>query len=134
MGFVLSLLTHKWAGSVATALLVIVAALAMTQCSLKKAALSDLKGEREAHAKTKTNLATCKGNEARAHKAAADANASVELVRREGERLRAVSRRETERVRSLADGYRKDARRILGARADGDRCEAARKLIVEEAG
>jgi hypothetical protein len=72
--------------------------------------------------------------EARAHKAAADANASVELVRREGERLRAVSRRETERVRSLADGYRKDARRILGARADGDRCEAARKLIVEEAG
>ncbi|MBL8773342.1 MAG: hypothetical protein JNK30_18305 [Phenylobacterium sp.] len=130
---ILELLASRLAGPIATALCLVLLMFGVVQCSGRAAAEKRQAAAEAAAATLRVDLDTCRGNEARAHQAAADASASVELVRKEGERLREISRKKLQSARSVAESYRQDAQRILATEVAGDRCEAAARLIEENA-
>lgn len=127
-------LTSRMAGPIATAVAVALA-LALGwqtfQLSMTKGALKRSQAQVE---KVEKDLRTCQSNVATLDEARKRQNAAVAALKRDGDARVAESAKAVSAARKTADGYRKEAARILAAKAGPDACASADALILGEVG
>lgn len=80
------------------------------------------------------DLTTCQGNVSTLEAAQARQNAAVEALRADSDARLAQSAKAASDARAVAESYRQASRDVLGATAGADKCEAADRLIMQEAG
>lgn len=131
---ILSLLTSRLAGPVATAVAVIAILFGVSQCSGRVGAEKALTKATQALTSARADLATCRSNTTGLIASIDAQNRAVDALKRESEAKVAEGRKAVSAARSVAASYRKEADRIMAARPKGDACEAADALVLEAVG
>jgi len=131
---ILSLITSRLAGPIASGVAVLFMALAMGQCTRAiKAENRVTKAEATAE-RAMTSLTTCKANTDGLLAAIERQNASAESVRRETDAKLAASRKAASEARAVAESHRRSAARILAERVGPDVCADADRIALEFGG
>lgn len=132
MGFVLSLLTSRLAGPIASVLLILAVLFGVSQCSGRVNAEHKLGVAVKERDAARADLGTCKANVATLDGALSRQNAAVDALRQESAARVAQSEKAVSAARSVAASYRKSAAAILAARPRGaSACQSADALIAE---
>lgn len=134
IGLAISMLTSRLAGPLASVVAIIAILLAVSQCSGRVKAEGQASKSEVARKAALADLRTCQANVTGLTVAIDRQNDAVDGLKAEAEAKVAASRKAVSAARSVAESYRKDAARILGARAKGDVCEAADALVLGSLG
>lgn len=131
---ILSLITSRLAGPIATGGAVLFLAFGVSQCAGRVSAEKAQARAEKIAAAAKRDLGTCQTN-TRTLKVSIDRqNAAVDSLKREGDAKVAESAKAARSARAVAESLRKDAGRILASRVGPDACASADALILGEVG
>lgn len=127
----LSLLTHRLAGSIASGVALLLALALGWQTLQLNGARGVLKAAKADLVTVRADLKQCKVNRVTLQAALSAQNDAVTALKREGDARVAASQKAVVAAQKTAEAYRKDAARILASTAGADKCKAASDLIEE---
>jgi hypothetical protein len=126
---ILSLITSRLFGPVASIAAVLALALSAGQCSRAiKAERALAKAEATAE-RAMTNLTTCKANTTTLEAARVAANAATDRLKAESDRMLAISAKQTRDAKAVAESARRHADRVLARPAPEDVCAGALDVL-----
>lgn len=127
---ILTLLTSRLAGPIASGVAVLFMALAVGQCSRAiKAENRVTKAEATAQ-RALSDFTTCKANHASLEAAQKAQDAAVAALKADSARMVAQSAKEARAARSVAESYRRQAAAVMASRpASDDLCKEAELML-----
>lgn len=134
MGALVSLITSRLAGPVASGVAILLLVFGLVQCAEKRHETARADKAEATRKLAEAGLKACQTNRQALEASLATQSAAVDALKRASEARVAQSAKAVSAARAVAEGAHRHAAALMAEKPKGDLCEAADALILKEAG